>query len=218
MVARVWSVTRFLRLVGDALVWATAPLCCRCAPFFFLLLSPSVSRFCVCCLPLCRSVACLVSFCSLFGLCRVLMCLRPSDTDLSAYFLAFRVLPCLFFDTAGIGHKELRSLCFPPRSPMDGPLAWLDVVPEVGLRLFVFLSPRDEGRLATVDLLHYQLRRLQVHIPSSLIVAGSARLILTIMCTFWGSRCEPAQLTRLLSAFSFPDVVFRSVRSSMLAP
>ena len=47
---------------------------------------------------------------------------------------------------------------------MDGPLTWLDVVPEFGLRLFVFLSPRDEGRLATVDLLLYQLRRLVVHI------------------------------------------------------
>ena len=47
---------------------------------------------------------------------------------------------------------------------MDGPLAWLDVVPEIGLRLFVFLSPRDEGRLATMDLLHYQIRRLLVHI------------------------------------------------------
>ena len=47
---------------------------------------------------------------------------------------------------------------------MDGPLTWLDVVPEFGLRLIVFLSPRDEGRLATVDLLHYQLRHLVVHV------------------------------------------------------
>ena len=47
---------------------------------------------------------------------------------------------------------------------MDCPLAWLDVVLEIGLRLFMFLSPRDEGRLATVDLIHYQIRRVLVHI------------------------------------------------------
>ena len=67
MVAQVWSATRFLRLVGDHLVWVADPSSCCCVSFPLVPVSVCPSSFCVCCLSLCRSFACFGSFCSFFG-------------------------------------------------------------------------------------------------------------------------------------------------------
>ena len=78
-VARVWLVTRFLRLVGEHLVRSADPLscCCDSSHRFPVSVCPLC---CVCFLPLCRSVACSGSFClfSALPLVAVVMCLRPS--------------------------------------------------------------------------------------------------------------------------------------------
>ena len=47
---------------------------------------------------------------------------------------------------------------------MEGLQVWSVVSPEFWLRVYVHLSPRDEGRLGTVNVLHYQLRSMLVNL------------------------------------------------------
>ena len=158
MVARVWSATRILRLVGDHLVWVADPSSCCCVSFHLVavsVLSPFLLD--VLCLSLCVAPSlALVRFArfSALPLGSVVMCLRPSLLALRYYSFVLSIVWHRSFSDFPCFQGPSVSSLFVPREgtaheTKGGRLPWICSTINSGVCWFILLGSHAITFLAT---------------------------------------------------------------------